>query len=80
MSKMEQKCRSCYFFEYQIHHESCCNLLNKKGAKELRDGRATACEEWEGFIMIHGYKLPKWEADRIQGDEAYEEICKRLER
>lgn len=45
------KCKQCYYFVYDIHHQSKCKLkikINKivsSGDKnELRNGRAPACE------------------------------------
>jgi len=43
----EQHCRTCHHFVYQIHHASYCELGQKKGAKELRDGRVLACEKFK---------------------------------
>ncbi|GAH64820.1 unnamed protein product [marine sediment metagenome] len=36
-------CKSCEYFSYWIHHRSSCEKEYRKGASELRDGRAIAC-------------------------------------
>ena len=46
MKMKELKCKDCFYFQYNCHHDSSCEHPKKprKGVSELRDGRALACE------------------------------------